>query len=387
MIWLDEYFRYYSLPNFDLGKIEEKILGSEIESNKYLFEGEAILVSKLNPRKPRVWHTSSKFKERKICSTEFVVLNNPVKNCDPTFYSYFISSDITRPTLESLASGSTNSHTRFNPTDFKRLKLLTPPLNEQTKIAEIITSVDDVIELTEKEIEKLQMLKKGMMQDLLTKGIGQTKFKDSPVGQIPEGWEVLELGQVTKRCAFGPRFPSTEYDPSGNFRLFRTTDISKSWEIIYETMPIARLESAEFENHVLKDKDLLITRSGTIGVTTVFNTQFSDRTTIPGAFLINFRLDNRLVVPEFVRYFLMSNIGQSQVQSMAAGGVQQNLSGSSLKRVQIVKPSLEEQNRITGVLDTVALKIREAIKSREKLIKLKKALMSDLLTGKVRVQV
>jgi type I restriction enzyme S subunit len=83
----------------------------------------------------------------------------------------------------------------------------------------------------------------------------------------------------------------------------------------------------------------------------------------------------------------MSNIGQSQVQSMAAGGVQQNLSGSSLKRVQIVKPSLEEQNRITGVLDTVALKIREAIKSREKLIKLKKALMSDLLTGKVRVQV
>jgi type I restriction enzyme S subunit len=82
------------------------------------------------------------------------------------------------------------------------LKLLTPPLNEQTKIAEIITSVDDVIELTEKEIEKLQMLKKGMMQDLLTKGIGQTKFKDSPVGQIPEGWEVLELGQVTKRCAF-----------------------------------------------------------------------------------------------------------------------------------------------------------------------------------------
>jgi type I restriction enzyme S subunit len=84
-------------------------------------------------------------------------------------------------------------------------------------------------------------------------------------------------------------------------------------------MPIARLESAEFENHVLKDKDLLITRSGTIGVTTVFNTQFSDRTTIPGAFLINFRLDNRLVVPEFVRYFLMSNIGQSQVQSMAAG--------------------------------------------------------------------
>ncbi len=73
-----------------------------------------------------------------------------------------------------------------------------PPLPEQQKIAKILTSVDEVIETTETQINKLKDLKKGMMDELLTKGIGHTEFKDSAVGRIPVGWEVSSLGQVGK---------------------------------------------------------------------------------------------------------------------------------------------------------------------------------------------
>ena len=69
---------------------------------------------------------------------------------------------------------------------------------EQQKIASILTSVDEVIEKTEAQISKLQDLKKGMMQELLTKGIGHTEFKDSPVGRIPKGWEVVKLGRFSR---------------------------------------------------------------------------------------------------------------------------------------------------------------------------------------------
>jgi type I restriction enzyme S subunit len=67
-----------------------------------------------------------------------------------------------------------------------------PPLPEQKKIASILTSVDEVIENTQKQIDKLQDLKKATMNELLTKGIGHTEFKDSELGQDSE-----ELGGVT----------------------------------------------------------------------------------------------------------------------------------------------------------------------------------------------
>ena len=59
------------------------------------------------------------------------------------------------------------------------------PLAEQKKIASILTSVDEVIEITQKQIDKLQDLKKATMNELLTKGIGHTEFKDSELGEFP----------------------------------------------------------------------------------------------------------------------------------------------------------------------------------------------------------
>jgi type I restriction enzyme S subunit len=85
------------------------------------------------------------------------------------------------------------------------LNSIFPPLPEQRKIAEILETVDNAIEKTEKIIEKYKRIKQGLMQDLLTKGIDENgnirsekthKFKDSPLGRIPEEWEVVRLGEV-----------------------------------------------------------------------------------------------------------------------------------------------------------------------------------------------
>ena len=71
-----------------------------------------------------------------------------------------------------------------------------PPLPEQQKIAEILSTVDEKIEVIGEQISKTQELKQGLMQRLLTKGIGHTRFKDSPLGKIPESWEMAKLSEV-----------------------------------------------------------------------------------------------------------------------------------------------------------------------------------------------
>ena len=74
--------------------------------------------------------------------------------------------------------------------DLELIALPIPPLPEQKKIADILTTVDEAIEKTSQIIEKEKEVKKGLMQTLLTHGIGHKKFKKTEIGEIPEEWRV-----------------------------------------------------------------------------------------------------------------------------------------------------------------------------------------------------
>tara|TARA_R110002049_G_scaffold188251_7_gene356613 strand:- start:7495 stop:8703 length:1209 start_codon:yes stop_codon:yes gene_type:complete len=286
-----------------------------------------------------------------------------------------------KPKFELLAQGSTFE--AVNGGEMREFQLIIPPIPEQKKIASILTSVDEVIEKTESQIAKLQDLKTGMMQELLTKGIGHTEFKDSPVGRIPVEWDHTSLGEVTVKSAFGPRFSSGEYSPSGNIGCIRTTDMDENWDIDYSKAPLAELDYAEFESHFLEEGDLLVTRSGTCGLVDVFRKQPAPM--VAAAFLIKFTL-NSDVNPWFVRYAMMTSHIQSEVQLLASGGVQKNLSGTSLKTLFIPKPPIEEQNRIVAAIESLNHQKTVVRNRKEKLIAIKAGLMQDLLTGKVRVK-
>jgi type I restriction enzyme S subunit len=95
------------------------------------------------------------------------------------------------PRLASSASQTTQAN--ISGAVLKEYCVPVPPLPEQQKIATILSSVDDVIEKTRTQIDKLKDLKTGMMQELLTKGIGHTEFKDSLVGRIPTCWSVAKV--------------------------------------------------------------------------------------------------------------------------------------------------------------------------------------------------
>lgn len=88
-----------------------------------------------------------------------------------------------------------------------------PPLLEQKKIAEILTTIDSAIEKTTQIIDKTKELKKGVMQRLLTRGIGHTRFKKTEIGEIPLDWEVVKLRDIVKKFYNGgtPDTTNREY--------------------------------------------------------------------------------------------------------------------------------------------------------------------------------
>ena len=122
--------------------------------------------------------------------------------------------------------------------------------------------------------------------------------------QLPKGWQTIKFGDVVEDSAFGPRFSGEKYAEDGNIASLRTTDMSEDGRISYENIPLAKLDESKFEKHFLEVGDLVITRSGRIGTTGIF--EGADFPVIPGAFLIRFRL-YKTVNPYFYKYFFNSS--------------------------------------------------------------------------------
>ena len=288
------------------------------------------------------------------------------------------------------SQGSTFDSINFN--QLSKLKIQFPRNpKEQTQIAAILTTIDEAIEKTAHLIAKYERVKTGLMQDLLTRGIdekgqmrteGGHEFKDSPLGRIPKEWAVEPVSNQTISSAYGPRFSGDSYDTHGNILALRTTDLDIEGNVDWENVPLASLEESEFQRHFLMKGDFVISRSGTIGITSIFES--ADLPVLAGAFMIRFRFKETLS-PYFIKHYFTWNEGKKRVLEIAEGGVLKNLRGSSFLKLLIPIPPKEEQDRIMLVIQKHLDLVKTEKSNLKKLFTTKTALMQDLLTGKVRV--
>jgi type I restriction enzyme S subunit len=160
-------FVHFSLPAFDTGKAPVLELGSAIKSNKFRVSAGAVLVSKLNPRIPRVWAPDC-IPEESIASTEFLVLM-PKDKVSRSFLFFLCASPRFCEQMELAATGTTGSHQRISPSGALTLQVFVPTDRyEQAAIADMLTEMDLELEALEQRREKTRALKQGMMQELLT---------------------------------------------------------------------------------------------------------------------------------------------------------------------------------------------------------------------------
>jgi restriction endonuclease S subunit len=263
-------------------------------------------------------------------------------------------------------------------------EVVIPPLPEQKKIASILTSVDEVIENTQKQIDKLQDLKKATMNELLTKGIGHTEFKDSELGRIPKSWEVVRFQEVFESYTYGPRFSSKDYSPIGNVKTIRGTDLTKDWCINYKQVPLAELDEKVVLQHRLKENDVVMITTADCGFSAVFKEQSIPF--IASAYAIRLRPTLR-INSSFCVCYLQTSIAKNQIEKYERKGTVSNLPGSDVMNVRLPLPSLDEQSEIVSALTSIDTNISNNLEKLSQTQSLKKSLMQDLLTGKVRVTV
>ena len=235
--------------------------------------------------------------------------------------------------------------------------VLTPPLPEQQKIASILTSVDEVIEKTEAHISKLQDLKKGMMQELLTNGIGHTEFKDSPVGSIPKGWDV---GRFDSFCVLQRGFDLPAQDrKAGEHPVIGSNGIV----------------GFHYEQRV-NGPCVVTGRSGSIGQVMYFKKGVWPLNT--SLYIKEFHNNHEKFVYYFLQLFDLSRYG--------TGTGVPTLNRNDVHMVTIAYPKYEEQKYISNILTSVDKRLTKNSEKLNGLKSIKKAIMQDLLTGKVRVK-
>jgi type I restriction enzyme, S subunit len=266
--------------------------------------------------------------------------------------------------------------------DLSTFLISLPPLPEQKKVAEILTAIDGAIEETDRIIKKTKELKKGLMQKLLTRGIGHKKFKKTEIGEIPAEWEVVMLKTVAA-VRYGLGQPPALDDDNG-IPMIRATNIH-SGEILRAGMISVRRDAIPVaRNPFLKEGDIIVVRSGAytgdIGLITKewegaiagYDLVVNPTARVDSIFLVNYLLSSRIQK----RYFA----------SLRDRSAQPHLNSLQVEETPIALPLLPEQRKIAEFLSSVDLELKNAEADKQRLESLKKSLMQVLLTGRVRVK-
>ena len=258
--------------------------------------------------------------------------------------------------------------------EIKLIHFILPPLDEQKRIAEVLSLCDDIIENLTELIDKKEQYKKGVMQRVLS---GEVRFKG-----FTDEWKTVKLLSVVK-IQNGYAFKSGEFQKSG-IPIIRISNISN--ETNYMDM-----EDLVYYNKIEKDEaftilknDLLIAMSGaTAGKTSIYNLDtkayLNQRV---GVFRI---IDDKKIDNRFLSQYVFSYFFSSQLKPFLIGGAQPNISAKDIENILIILPSLEEQRKIGEFLSTIDNEIDNLKKQLELRKQQKKGLMQKLLTGEVRV--
>ena len=163
----NETFDYFSIPAFDEGRRPKAELGAAIKSNKTLVSGDEVLLSKLNPRIPRVWLPVVRNIHRAICSTEFLV-TLPQAGIPREFLYSVLSSDAFAAVFETLVTGTSGSHQRVRPGGLLNMEAIVPdgPLVQQ--FTGIVQPLLERVDQGREEAETLAALRDRLLPKLIS---------------------------------------------------------------------------------------------------------------------------------------------------------------------------------------------------------------------------
>lgn len=351
----------------------------------HLADGD-VLINKDGAQTGKLGHYSDIRKPACINEHVFLLRGNP--DCITQSYLYYILlSEVGQNQIRMQISGSAQPGLKSN--FIKGVDICLPKdVNEQSKIAEILSTVDRAIEKTEALIAKQQRIKAGLMRDLLTRGIDEQgnlrseethEFKDSPLGRIPFEWDWSSLGSVIEIIDCKHYTPTYVED---GIPIIRPRNIKDSGfdltDLDYVTEKDYHLLT---DKHEPSDGDIVFSRNASFGVPVYVKDA--------GRFCIGqdvVVMKWKVVDTRFIFYALKSDQNVRQIMNASGGSTFGRIDLGAIRNLKIVFPKDDdEQRKVSKRLSNCDAAIKMAQLELTKHRSLKTALMQDLLTGKRRV--
>ncbi|WP_176542174.1 restriction endonuclease subunit S [Bacillus wiedmannii] len=359
---------------------------SEKNKNKKLLAGDVIIVRTGYPGVSCVVPESYEGAQ-----TFTTLVTRPIKTIiHPYFLSRYINSETGKKFVLSGQAGGAQKN--LNVSVLKKLVVPVPPINEQVKINEILSSVDDAIGKTEFIIEQTEKVKKGLMQQLLTKGIGHTKFKKTKIGEIPEAWNIGQLDNLTKAGVpvlktgpFGSSLKSEHFTNQG-IPVINIANLLENGLDTDNLFYVSKEKADELRGYQVQEGDVLFSRVADIGRSVVVPE--SANGWIMSSNLMRIRIDSNKVLPEYLYFQIVyGTYVLRQLKSSISDAGRPVVNSKVLNSLNFPIPSLEEQEEIVNTLLSLNKKIQHENNKMEIQLILKNGLMQSILTGKVRVKV
>jgi type I restriction enzyme S subunit len=312
-------------------------------------------------------------------------------NIQPDYFYRWLSSYIVQERISSVSEGTTglgNLDLRY----LKNMDIVYPNPTEQAAIASILSKVDETIAAVQNSIDSAERLKKSLMQNLLTgkmkpDGTFRTPeefYIDEKFGKIPVGWEVKKGIDITSKITKGqsPKWQGFDYQDQGI--LFVTSENIQDGYIDISNPKYLPLEfNAKIRNSQLRKGDVLINIVGaSIGRCAIFDLNVDVANTNQAVCLFRPNDENDSV---FLFLYLQDETVRKRLFRTQVETARANLSLSDFRKFKFVIPKKQEQIKIANAIMHYNDEIKNLKAKIDVLSKLKKSLMQNLLTGKVRI--
>ena len=394
----DEYY-YVTIRNFKDGKLFlddncdriSKEAWEIIQERSMLKKGDILFASiskdgqaYILTEEPNNWNIN----ESVFC----IRINNEYYN--EKYFYYHLTDCAYYNDLRMDATGSTFQSIKQN--KLKKSRLLMPPLEEQKIIADFLDekclAIDSVKEKTKVSIEEYKKLKQAIITQAVTKGVrGDRPMKDSGIewiGEIPEEWTYgrIKYNTYVKGRIGWQGLRADEFIDEGPILVtgMHFDGDKVNWDICYHISEERYEEAPEIH---LKEKDLIMTKDGTIGKVAYID-QLPDRATLNSHLLI-VRPTTNLYINHFMKWLIKSEVFIKYYSLKKYGSIMDSISQEQFKDFNFYCPSKEEQKEIADYLDFKTKEIDLLIEKKEqsllKIEQYKKSLIYEYVTGKKQV--
>ena len=283
--------------------------------------------------------------------------------------SLIVNSPEFRNEALSLLTGTTRQ--RVSRGNLSKISFWLPPLPEQKRIVDLISSVDSYIEALQQQLESAKRSRNAVLHELLTAG--------------GDDWNETTLGEITDlvRGPFGGSLKKEIFVQEGFAVYEQQHAIYGDFSTIRYRISSQKFD--EMKRFSLQPGDLIMSCSGTMG-----KVRIVPKDAAPG--IINqalLKIKPKLnLISEFLFLWMQSDDFIRQIEMNSGGGALQNVSSvKMLKGIKLTVPDLVEQERIIGIISTIdEVKIKTEL-AIDDIKNLRSGLLSDLLRGKHEIPV